>query len=77
MDECKFRVDETRTRSLLKALSFRIIEISVDTFILSFFVTTPVALGLAITLELICLLLHFVFERGWNKINFGRKIVRK
>ena len=72
----KLKVHETKLRSLLKAISFRIIEISVDTFILSFFVTPQVALGLAISLELICFLLHFGFERIWNRIDFGRKIVQ-
>ena len=73
----KLKVHETRTRSLLKALSFRIIEIAVDTFILSFFVTVPVALGLAIALEVTCFLLHFGFERVWNKIHFGRIIIHE
>ncbi len=73
----KLRVHETKTRSLLKALSFRVIEISVDTLILSFFVTPAVALGLAISLEVICFLLHFAFERVWNKIHFGRHIIEE
>lgn len=68
-------VYETKLRSFLKAVSFRLIEITVDTIILSFFVTPPVAFGLSVTLELICLLLHFVFERIWNKIQYGRIIV--
>ncbi len=73
----KLRVNETKLRSLLKVISFRIIEISVDTFILSFFVTAPLALGLAVSLEVICFSLHFGFERIWNKINFGRQIVEE
>ena len=68
------KVYETKRRSLLKALSFRVVEIAVDSLILSFFVTPVVAIGLAIALEGICLVLHFVFERGWNKIDYGRHI---
>jgi len=68
------RVNETRRRSLLKAVSFRILEIAVDSVILSFFVTTAVAVGLAILLEGLCLAAHFIFERVWNKINYGRVI---
>ena len=71
------KVYETKTRSLLKAISFRFIEIAVDTVILSFFVTPVVAVGLAIALEVICFVLHFAFERGWNKINYGRHIYEK
>jgi len=82
------RIYETRGRSLLKAISFRLIEIGVDTGLiylvfshldaiaeflhLSYLQT---AFGLAVTLELICLTLHYGFERLWNKINYGRYIV--
>ena len=70
------KVTETRKRSLFKAISFRIIEIAIDTFILSIFIDLHVALGLAIVLELTCLLLHFLFERVWNRIDYGRNIIR-
>jgi len=65
---------ETRLRSLLKAVSFRLIEIAVDTAILSIFVHVGLALGLAIGLELTCFVLHFLFERIWNKIDYGRQV---
>ncbi len=68
------RVHETRRRSLLKAVSFRVIEITVDTLILNIFVPATTALVLAITLEGICFALHFIFERVWNRINYGRYI---
>jgi len=66
------RIHETRRRSLLKAVSFRVIEITVDTLILNIFVPTTTALALAITFEGICFVLHFIFERIWNKIDYGR-----
>jgi uncharacterized membrane protein len=69
------RVNETRRRSLLKAVSFRILEIAVDSLILSFFVTPIIAVGLAVSIEFTCFALHFVFERVWNKIDYGRHIV--
>lgn len=72
----EMKVYETRKRSLLKAISFRIIEIAIDSLILSFFVTIPVAVGLAIAIEATCFLLHFVFERVWNKIDYGRHILK-
>ena len=68
------RVNETRKRSLLKAVSFRIIEIAVDTLILSFFVAPTIALGLSVALELTCLTLHYFFERIFNHIDYGREI---
>lgn len=66
---------ETRLRSLLKAVSFRLIEIAVDTAILSIFVHVGLALGLAMGLELTCFVLHYLFERVFNRIQWGRYII--
>lgn len=71
----KMRINETRKRSLFKAISFRIIEIALDTLILSFFITPAVAFGVAVSLEVLCLALHYAFERIWNKTDYGREIV--
>lgn len=73
------RVNETRKRSLLKAISFRVIEIAASTTILYFWagVSLETAISLAVVIEVICLLLHFGFERVWNKIQYGRHIVEK
>lgn len=68
------KVNETKKRSLLKAITFRVIEIAFDTIILSIFVDVHVAFGLAIVLELTCFALHYVFERIWNHIDYGREI---
>ena len=67
-------IHETRKRSLVKAVSYRIIEVLVDTVILSFFVELQVAFWLAVGLEGMCLLLHYIFERIWNRIDYGRYI---
>jgi len=66
------KIYETRRRSLLKAVSFRIIEVGVDILILSFFVAPEVAVGLAVAMELTCFGLHYGFERMWNKSDYGR-----
>jgi len=68
------KINETRRRSLLKAVSYRLLEITIDSLILSFFVEVHLAIGLAITLEVICFILHYGFERVFNKINYGREI---
>ena len=68
------KIHETRKRSLVKAISYRIIEVLVDTIILSFFVELQVAFWLAVGLEVICLLLHYAFERGFDRIQWGRYI---
>lgn len=67
-------IHETRKRSLVKAVSFRIIEIIFDAVILSFFVELQVALALAVVLEGMCLGLHYIFERGFDRIQWGRYI---
>ena len=69
------KINETRKRSLLKAVSFRIIEIGLDTLILSFFMTPAIAFGVAVAVEVMCLALHFIFERLWNKTDYGGEIV--
>jgi len=69
------RINETWKRSLYKAVSFRILEVAIDTLILSIFVEPRIAFGLAVGLEGICLLLHYLFERVWNRIQWGRHII--
>ena len=63
---------ETRVRSLLKAVSFRVIEVALDTIILSFFVDAHIALALSLAVEFTCFIVHYIFERLWNRINYGR-----
>ena len=84
----KLKVNETRKRSLLKAISFRVIEVGVDTGIIYLAFSNldkigellhlshlEAAFGLAVVVELMCMLLHFLFERIWNKIDYGRQII--
>jgi len=72
----KLRVHETSKRSALKTLSSRLLEITIDTMLLLFFVELHEAIGLAITIELICLTLHYFLERIWARSNFGRHVHR-
>lgn len=69
------KINETRKRSLLKAISFRLIEIALDALILSIFLEIHLALSLAVALEGLCLLLHYGFERAWNKSQYGRHTI--
>jgi len=68
-------INETRKRSLLKAISFRGLEIALDTIILSIFVELKTAIWLALLLEGLCLALHYGFERIWNKSQYGRHVI--
>jgi len=75
-DEVRYlKINETRKRSLLKAISFRVFEIGLDTLILSFFITPAIAFAVAVAVEVMCLILHYIFERIFNRISYGREIV--
>ena len=64
----------SKQRSALKAITWRIIG-TVDTFLLSWLITKePVTAGAIASLEVITkTILYYLHERGWNKIQWGRK----
>jgi len=68
------KINETRKRSLLKAISFRVVEITASSIVLSFFVAPYKAIGLAVLLEGLCFGLQYLGERAWNRISYGREI---
>lgn len=64
---------ETITRSLLKALIYRIFAIFSTYMIIALFgATNKVALEISIVLNITGFLLYYLCERIWNKINFGK-----
>jgi len=64
----------SKQRSALKAITWRIIG-TADTFLLSWLITKePVTAGAIASLEVITkTILYYLHERGWNKIQWGRK----
>lgn len=64
---------EKNYRSLVKSISWRVTG-TIDTFIISFFITGKVTMAISISgVEIITkLLLYYFHERFWNKINFGK-----
>lgn len=64
---------EKAIRSIVKSISWRIIG-TLDTIIISWFITGKVKLALSIgVVELFTkMLLYFFHERIWNKINWGK-----
>lgn len=73
----KHSINETRKRSLLKAISFRMLEVGLSTLVLDRWagLDIQVAFGFAVLIEFSCFALHFLFERVWNKIQYGRYII--
>lgn len=68
-------MSDTPVRSLAKAVSWRITG-TVDTFIISWFITghALIASGIALTEIMTKVFLFWAHERVWNKISWGRKI---
>jgi uncharacterized membrane protein len=68
-----FTQGEAHTRSIIKAVSWRITA-SIDTFVISFFVTGKVGLAGAIaSVEFITkVALYYFHERAWLLIPWGR-----
>jgi uncharacterized membrane protein len=64
----------TKSRSALKAITWRIIG-TLDTFLLSWFITKEaVTAGAIASLEVLTkTILYYFHERGWNKVRWGRK----
>lgn len=67
-----FRGQEAHSRSLSKAISWRILG-SIDTFILSWIFTSDVkaAGAIASTEVLTKMLLYYLHERAWSRIGWG------
>lgn len=69
-----FRGREAHSRSLVKAISWRVLG-SIDTFVLSWFFTSSVkaAGAIAITEVLTKMVLYYLHERAWNSVRWGFK----
>ncbi|WOF45178.1 DUF2061 domain-containing protein [Sphingopyxis indica] len=67
-----FRGREAHSRSLLKAISWRVLG-SIDTFLLSYLFTANVkaASAIASTEVLTKMLLYYLHERAWARIGWG------
>lgn len=71
-------MNETRTRSIIKSIVWRIICIIVS-IIISFLLTNKwdIALAIGTIYNVITMVLYYIHERFWNKINWGIKINNK
>ncbi len=66
---------ESRLRSLVKSLGYRIISIA-GTGILTWVITRDIRETISITLiiQVFLIILYYSYERIWVKINWGRKV---
>jgi len=67
-------LNDTNTRSLAKAISWRLTG-TIDTFIISWLITGELLLasGIALTEIITKIFLFWLHERVWNKIQWGRE----
>lgn len=73
------KINETKKRSLFKALSHWAAEVGIATAIFHFGggIEVGLAVGLAAASEATCVGLYYAWERLWNKTDFGRNIVKE
>jgi len=66
---------ESRLRSLVKSLTYRILSIT-GTGIVSWVITKDIkeTISITITIQAFLIILYYSYERMWNKINWGRII---
>ena len=73
----KLPIHETGWRSLVKSITFRIIVVASDTAVI-YIVTRRLdaTVGLVILTNFSSTILYFLHERVWNRIKWGRQIVK-
>jgi len=66
---------ESRLRSLVKSLTYRILSIT-GTGILTWVITKDIkeTVSITITIQVFLIILYYSYERIWDKINWGRRI---
>lgn len=69
---------ESNTRSLTKSLIYRFLAI-IGTSILSWVITKDIkeAISITIAVQVFLVILYYLNERVWNKINWGREIKKE
>ncbi|RKY39082.1 MAG: hypothetical protein DRP75_03140 [Candidatus Omnitrophota bacterium] len=65
---------ETRLRSLVKSILYRILSITGMVF-LTYAITkdTHTTISITATLQVFLIILYYLYERVWNKVDWGRK----
>jgi len=78
MSNHEHEVHETHLRSILKGVTAKAMEVTLDTLILEVFLHQPIeSFGIAVGLEVFCYCMGYINERLWNKVQFGRKVIDK
>jgi len=65
------KVKETKSRSIRKAISWRLVAFVNSWLVLSISITHSDVIN-ALAMNVTGFILFYIFERVWNKINYGR-----
>lgn len=70
----RWGLSDSHRRSIAKAVSWRITG-TLDTFVISWIITGSLSLagGIAVTEVVTKIILYWLHERVWNRINWGRQ----
>jgi adenylylsulfate kinase len=69
---------EKHSRSIAKAISYRIVSIVAD-LLLVYTLTQKVqlTLGIVVVSNTVSIFLYYFHERAWNRIHFGRHVIKE
>lgn len=77
----KHKVNDTKLRSLFKALTSNGLEILVDTILISFVLSSlgisspiPISFALSVITEVLCFITNYFNDRVWNRCQWGRVV---
>jgi hypothetical protein len=78
MSKCthKHKIYESHLRTAFKGVTAKTLEVFFDFIVLNLLFHRPAeSLGAAIGLEALCYGLNYLNERGWNRIQWQRKVI--
>lgn len=69
---------EQHSRSIAKAISYRVISICADLTIV-YLITHKIemTIGIVVLSNSVSIVLYYLHERAWNRVHFGRRIVKE
>jgi len=69
------KINETKTRSILKGITGRILEVIFDTLLINLIgVNIQTSFTIAVIIEGVCFMASYINERFWNLTDFGRTV---
>jgi len=65
---------ESKSRSLVKAIFYRLMHWFIHSTFFYVLTSNPIESGLlGVASNVVCFISYYLYERGWNKISWGRE----